>query len=42
MKKATVLIVDDDQDLLTAGRILLKTKVKQVIVEKNPELLMQI
>lgn len=42
MKKATVLIVDDDQDLLTAVRILLRPKVKQVIVEKNPENLMNI
>ncbi|WP_437920819.1 sigma-54-dependent transcriptional regulator [Sphingobacterium sp. LRF_L2] len=42
MKKASVLIVDDDQDLLTAVRILLKPKVKQVIVEKNPENLLNI
>lgn len=42
MKKATILIVDDDQDLLTAVRILLRPKVKQVIVEKNPEHLMNI
>lgn len=42
MKKATVLIVDDDQDLLTAVRILLKPKVKQVIVEKNPENLLRV
>ncbi|TDS15961.1 sigma-54-dependent transcriptional regulator [Sphingobacterium paludis] len=42
MKKATILIVDDDQDLLTAVRILLKPKVKQVLVEKNPENLMHI
>ncbi|MFD1768424.1 sigma-54-dependent transcriptional regulator [Sphingobacterium suaedae] len=42
MKKASVLIVDDDQDLLTAVRILLKPKVKQVIVERNPENLLHI
>lgn len=42
MKKATVLIVDDDQDLLTAVRIMLKPKVKQVIVERNPENLMNV
>lgn len=42
MKKATVLIVDDDQDLLTAVRILLKPKVKQVIVDKNPENLFRV
>lgn len=37
MKKASILVVDDDQDLLTAVRILLKPKVHQVIVEPNPE-----
>lgn len=37
MKKASILVVDDDQDLLTAVRILLRPKVKQVIVEPNPE-----
>ncbi|MVZ63371.1 sigma-54-dependent transcriptional regulator [Sphingobacterium humi] len=42
MKKATVLVVDDDQDLLTATRILLRPKVKEVIVEHNPEKLLHI
>ncbi|WP_293935240.1 sigma-54-dependent transcriptional regulator [Sphingobacterium sp. UBA6645] len=42
MKKATVLVVDDDQDLLTATRILLRPKVKEVIVEHNPEKLLNI
>ena len=37
MKKATILVVDDDQDLLTAVRILLRPKVSQVLVESNPE-----
>ena len=37
MKKASILVVDDDQDLLTAVRILLRPKVQQVIVEPNPE-----
>src|SRR5690606_1307728 len=37
MKKTSILVVDDDQDLLTAVRILLRPKVKQVIVESNPE-----
>lgn len=37
MKKASILVVDDDQDLLTAVRILLRPKVNQVIVEPNPE-----
>jgi DNA-binding NtrC family response regulator len=37
VKNATVLIIDDDTDILTAVKLLLKTEVKQVITEKNPE-----
>ena len=37
MKHAKILIVDDDPDVLTAVRLLLKTEVKEVITEKNPE-----
>lgn len=37
MKNANILIVDDDRDLLTAVRILLKPKVQEVITETNPE-----
>ncbi|WP_447642087.1 MULTISPECIES: sigma-54-dependent transcriptional regulator [Chitinophagaceae] len=37
LKNATILIVDDDQDVLTAVRLLLKPIVKNVITEKNPE-----
>lgn len=37
LKKATVLIVDDDPDVLTAVKLLLKTEVGEVITEKNPE-----
>ena len=37
LKKASVLVVDDDKDLLTAARLLLKPRVKQVLVESNPE-----
>lgn len=37
MKKATILVVDDDHDLLTAVRILLRPNVQQVLVESNPE-----
>jgi len=37
LKKATVLIVDDDPDVLTAVSLLLKTMVQTVITEKNPE-----
>ncbi|MFD2872488.1 sigma-54-dependent transcriptional regulator [Mucilaginibacter ximonensis] len=37
LKKATVLIVDDDLDVLTAVKLLLKTEAQDVITEKNPE-----
>ena len=37
LKKATVLIVDDDPDVLTAVKLLLKTEASEVITEKNPE-----
>lgn len=37
LKNATVLVVDDDQDVLTAVRLLLKTEVGEVVTEKNPE-----
>ena len=37
LKKATVLIIDDDVDVLTAVRLLLKPEVKEVVTEKNPE-----
>jgi len=31
------LVIDDDQDVLTAVRLLLKTEVKNVVTEKNPQ-----
>ncbi|MBS7563365.1 sigma-54-dependent Fis family transcriptional regulator [Mucilaginibacter sp. Bleaf8] len=37
LKKATVLVVDDDTDVLTAVKLLLKTEVREIITEKNPE-----
>ena len=37
VKNATILIIDDDTDVLTAVKMLLKTEVKEVITEKNPE-----
>ncbi len=37
LKNASVLIIDDDQDVLTAVRLLLKTEAKSVVTEKNPE-----
>src|SRR3546814_8558478 len=37
MKHARILIVDDDPDVLTAVRLLLKQHVAAVITEHNPE-----
>ncbi|AUP78479.1 sigma-54-dependent transcriptional regulator [Flavivirga eckloniae] len=36
LKNANILVVDDDTDVLTAMRLLLKSKVKEVVTEKNP------
>ena len=37
LKNTCVLVIDDDPDVLTAVRLLLKTEVKEVVTEKNPE-----
>lgn len=37
LKNASILVVDDDPDVLTAVRLLLKTESKEVVTEKNPE-----
>lgn len=37
MRESRILVVDDDPDVLTAIRLLLKQQVKEVITEKNPE-----
>ena len=37
LKTASVLVIDDDADVFTAVRLLLKTEVKEVVTEKNPE-----
>lgn len=37
LRNASILIIDDDTDVLTAVRLLLKTEVKEVVTEKNPE-----
>ncbi|HOA38009.1 MAG: sigma-54 dependent transcriptional regulator [Bacteroidetes bacterium] len=42
LKNASILVVDDDTDVLTAVRLLLKTEAKEVVTEKNPQLLQQI
>jgi len=36
LKKTSILVIDDDVDVLTAMRMLLKPQVKEVVVEKNP------
>ena len=37
LRNASVLVIDDDTDVLTAVRLLLKTEAKEVTTEKNPE-----
>lgn len=37
MIQARLLIIDDDPDVLTAVRLLLKKTVSEIIIEKNPE-----
>ena len=39
LKNANILVIDDDTDVLTAVKLLLKTEAKEVVTEKNPELL---
>lgn len=36
LKEAIILVIDDDLDVLTALRLLLKPLVKEVVIEKNP------
>ncbi|MGB3605840.1 sigma-54-dependent transcriptional regulator [Psychroserpens sp.] len=36
IKNASILVIDDDADVLTALRLLLKPLVKEVVTEKNP------
>ncbi len=39
LKNANILVIDDDTDVLTAVKLLLKTEAKEVVTEKNPELI---
>lgn len=36
-KNASILVVDDDPDVLTAVRLLLRPQVREIVTEKNPE-----
>lgn len=42
LKNATILAIDDDRDVLTAVRLLLKSSVKEVITGKDPDALLSI
>ncbi|MBX2950921.1 MAG: sigma-54-dependent Fis family transcriptional regulator [Leadbetterella sp.] len=37
LKKASILVIDDDRDVLTAVSLLLKTEAAEVVTEHNPE-----
>jgi two-component system, NtrC family, response regulator HydG len=37
LKNATILVIDDDPDVLTAVKLLLKPEAKEIVTEKNPE-----
>ena len=41
-KTSKVLIVDDNEDILLAARLLLKPHVKELVTEKNPENIIQL
>jgi len=42
LKNASILIIDDDVDVLTAMRMLLKSLAKEVVIEKNPNSLVSL
>ena len=42
LRQASILVVDDDRDVLTAVRLLLKPEVKAIVTEPNPENLRRI
>jgi two-component system, NtrC family, response regulator HydG len=37
LRTASILVIDDDVDVLTAVRLLLRPEVKDIVTEKNPE-----
>ncbi len=42
LKDTSILVIDDDEDVLTAMRMLLKNQVKEVTTERNPKRLVSI
>lgn len=42
LKNANVLVIDDDEDVLIALRLLLKSKAKEVVVNKNPNTILSL
>ena len=42
LHNANILVIDDDEDVLVALRLLLKSKVKQVVVNKNPNTILSL
>jgi two-component system response regulator HydG len=42
LKHARILVVDDEPDVLFALKLLLKSEVREVVTEKNPELLLSL
>lgn len=42
LKQANILVIDDDTDVLTAVRLLLKPLVKSIVVEKQPDAIVQL
>ena len=42
LKNTSILVIDDDTDVLIAMKMLLKSQVKEVVVEKNPNNLISV
>ncbi|RZK26250.1 MAG: response regulator, partial [Hymenobacter sp.] len=41
-KHARILVIDDEPDVLFALKLLLKSEVREVVTERNPELLLSL
>ena len=39
LKKSSILVIDDDENILIALKMLLKAEVASIITEKNPEVI---